>query len=143
MVGKQIRQARERQNMKLSALAYEIDVSPSTLYRIETNQINITVQKLHKIASTLKVSLIDLIDEKYLKTDGEKASADTLENRYIQYLKHQNELLQQNLEKLQAGTSQLLSICSNQDNNIKALLAYMNDHERRATKGKRKKKPRI
>jgi transcriptional regulator with XRE-family HTH domain len=140
VVGKQIKQERERQNMKLATLADEIGVAPSTLYRIETDQINITIEKLYRIAQALHVSIVDLIDEKYLGKNPEATPTDSLENRYIQFLKYQNDLLQRNHEKLQAESTRLMEICSSQDRNIKSLLAYLGMKKQGKATNKRKTK---
>lgn len=61
IVGRNIKEARNKIGMKGETLANEIGVSKSTISLLENGKIDINVSTLHKIATILKVDICSLV----------------------------------------------------------------------------------
>lgn len=95
MIGSRVKHFRELNNISREWLGAQLGIDATQVGRIENNQCEVSVQRLHKIAQLFKVSVIDMIEEKYLLTNNEKdySRYGPIESSYIRYVLYQNEML--------------------------------------------------
>ncbi len=95
MIGSRVKHFRELNNISREWLGAQLGIDATQVGRIENNQCEVSVQRLHKIAQLFKVSVIDMIEEKYLLTNNEKdyRPYGPIESSYIRYVLYQNEML--------------------------------------------------
>lgn len=61
LVGQNIRNSRKRKGVKLEILADKLQIDKSTLSKMETGRIGITIERVGKIAEALELNFNDLI----------------------------------------------------------------------------------
>lgn len=61
LVGQNIRNCRKRKGIKLDTLAGKLHIDKSTLSKMETGHISITVERIGKIAEALEVDFNELL----------------------------------------------------------------------------------
>jgi len=122
MTGERIKYYRELRQYKSEWLANKLGISDSQLNRIENGITPITLQRLHSIAELLEVTILDLIEEKYLSLAGSinPDKYGPVASSFIRYLIVQNEMLQkENTAQLKRNTElqeQLLLLTSRLNN---------------------------
>lgn len=61
LVGQNIRNYRKRKGLKLETLADNLGIDKSTLSKMETGRISITIERVGKIAQALEINFNDLM----------------------------------------------------------------------------------
>lgn len=131
MVGSRIKYYRELKQLNGHWLADKIGVDVSMVNRIENDKSDITINRLYEIALALEVSLIDLIEEKYLHFTNpavfEKYGA--IESGYIRFIIVQHELLRKEKDQLLKMNTELMNNIIMQQNQIRELISHLKDQK--------------
>jgi transcriptional regulator with XRE-family HTH domain len=110
MIGEKMRKFRERSKKTTFEFADELQISVSTLSRLENGEIELSYNRLLEIAKLLNLSPIDFFDEKDLHITSpdffEKYGS--VESSYIRFILGQNENLQRENTRLAKELEKLM-----------------------------------
>lgn len=132
MVGSRVKHFRELNNLNREFLADQLGIDASQLNRIENNRSEINVSRLLKIAAILKISVIELFEEKDLFIEHPKnyENYGPIESSYIRYVIYQNELMQKENHELALRFKQVLENMQEQQTQFKRLLDHFTEKEK-------------
>jgi len=142
MVGKRILYFLNLNQQKPEWLAEQLNISVTQVRRMANNKCTVSAERLYKIVQIFKISLIDLFEEEHLAIPGSShlGKYGPIENSFIRFLIHQNELLrkeQETLIQLNGALMQNLQIQQTQIQKVIDVLIEKENKKNKSQGGKR------